>query len=238
MTEIQKDSVTYGKQTISYNLCFVDRKTMEIAVHPDLSVNVKAPLQTKTVVIDSKVKKRARWILNQISYFQQFIPRTTQRRFVNGESHRYLGRQYRLKCVQSDKKQVKLIHGTFLVECDKKPTSQDIEDLLQDWYLQRAKRQFSERLDQCWLKFRFKGLTKPQIIVKRMKKQWGSFTKSGAINLNVELVKAPKECIDYVVTHELCHLKYYDHSPQFYKLLERVFPRWEKVKHKLEISMS
>lgn len=238
MTRIQKGSITYGEQTIGYNLNIVDRKTMEIAVHPDLTVNVKAPLQTKIEVINRKIKKRARWILNQIAYFQQYLPRTTQRRFVNGESHRYLGRQYRLKCVQSDKKQVKLINGTFQVECNKKPTAQDVEALLQDWYLQRAKRQFNERFNQCWSKFRSKGLNKPQINIKRMKTRWGSLTKSGTINLNVELVKAPKECIDYVVTHELCHLKYYDHSSQFYALLEGVFPRWKKVKHKLELCMS
>ena len=59
----------------------------------------------------------------------------------------------------------------------------------------------------------------------------------GMVTLNPELVKAPKECIDYVVTHELYHLKYHDHSPEFYKLLDAVIPGWEKVKHRLELSL-
>lgn len=62
--------------------------------------------------------------------------------------------------------------------------------------------------------------------------------RQGTITLNTGLIRAPKECIDYVVTHELCHLKYHDHSPEFYKLLDSAIPGWEKIKHKLEVGMS
>ena len=70
-----------------------------------------------------------------------------------------------------------------------------------------------------------------------MKKRWGSLSDKGTVTLNTDLVKAPKECIDYVVIHELCHLKYNDHSKDFYTLLDLVTPGWEKIKHKLELSM-
>jgi predicted metal-dependent hydrolase len=70
-----------------------------------------------------------------------------------------------------------------------------------------------------------------------MKKRWGSLSDKGTVTLNTNLIKAPKECIDYVVTHELCHLKYHDHSSEFYKLLDSVIPEWKKIKHKLELSM-
>ena len=67
-----------------------------------------------------------------------------------------------------------------------------------------------------------------------MKKRWGSCTARGAINLNIELIKAPSHCIDYVVTHELCHLKCPDHGKAFYSLLNRVMPDWESRKKRLE----
>ncbi len=70
-----------------------------------------------------------------------------------------------------------------------------------------------------------------------MRTRWGSLSDKGTVTLNIDLIRAPKECIDYVVTHELCHLKYPDHSPEFYKLLESVSPGWEKIKHKLELSV-
>ncbi|MBU4485696.1 MAG: M48 family metallopeptidase, partial [Candidatus Delongbacteria bacterium] len=77
----------------------------------------------------------------------------------------------------------------------------------------------------------------PKIVVKKMKTRWGSLSQSGILTINIELIKAPKECIDYVITHELCHLKYKDHSPKFYKLLESILPEWKKLKHKLELSL-
>jgi predicted metal-dependent hydrolase len=70
-----------------------------------------------------------------------------------------------------------------------------------------------------------------------MRKRWGSLSEKGTLTLNVDLIRAPKECIDYVVTHELCHLKHRDHSPEFYKLLESLVPGWERMKQKLELSM-
>jgi predicted metal-dependent hydrolase len=80
-------------------------------------------------------------------------------------------------------------------------------------------------------------MVQPKLSMKRMQKRWGSLSDKGTVTLNIDLIRAPKECIDYVVTHELCHLKYHDHSPEFYKLLDAVLPGWEKIKHKLELCM-
>ncbi|MBL0699791.1 MAG: M48 family metallopeptidase [Desulfosarcina sp.] len=108
---------------------------------------------------------------------------------------------------------------------------------MNNWCLRKTNIQFNESLTRCWQKFKAFDLTRPSISIKRMKKRWGSLSNKGTVTLNTDLIKAPKECIDYVVTHELCHLKYHDHSPEFYKLLDSVIPRWKKIKHKLELSM-
>ena len=90
-------SIEYGQSQIEFKLLLVKRKTMEIAVHPDKSVVVKSPLTSSFEAINTRVKKRARWIRRQIEYFSQFDPRKPTRQYVGGESHLYLGRQYRLK---------------------------------------------------------------------------------------------------------------------------------------------
>lgn len=108
---------------------------------------------------------------------------------------------------------------------------------MNQWYSKRANLQFTESLDRSWQKFHHLDFEKPKLSVKRMQKRWGSLSKKGTLTLNTDLIKAPKECIDYVVTHELCHLKYHDHSTEFYTLLDSVIPGWEKIKHKLELSM-
>lgn len=234
-------SVVYGQKTIDFTLFYCDRKTMEIAVHPDSTVIVKAPVQSDITLIEKKIIKRARWILRQLNYFKQFTPKTPDRCYVNGETHWYLGKQYRLKLAIGAENSVKLSHGFFHITCRNEPTPETAKKLLNQWYSEKAQQQFAQSLDRCWQKFNNLGIGigigKPKLSIKRMQKRWGSLSDKGTITLNTDLVRAPKECIDYVVTHELCHLKYHNHSPEFYKLLDSVIPGWEKIKHKLELSM-
>ena len=226
----------YGRKTIEYRLLYRERRTMEIAVLPDSTVIVKAPVDTTIDLIEGKLRKRARWILRQLSYFRQFDPRTPVRCYVNGETHLYLGRQYCLKLAKGTENSVKLIRGRFYITMDS-TTPNSARKLLDKWYREKAELHFSESMDRCWKKFRELDIERPGISVRRMRTRWGSLSDKGTVTLNVDLIRAPKECIDYVLTHELCHLKYPDHSPEFYKLLESVSPGWEKIKHKLELSV-
>ncbi|MBU2646981.1 M48 family metallopeptidase [bacterium] len=232
-----KHSVVYGRKTIDFSLFYYDRKTMEIAVHPDSTVIVKAPVQSDIILIKKKILKRARWILRQLNYFKQFNPKTPDRCYVTGETHLYLGKQYRLKLAEGPENSVKLSRGIFHINCRSEPTSVISKKLLNRWYLEKADLQFAESMDRCWQKFNGLGIGKPKLSIKRMQKRWGSLSNKGTVTLNTDLIRAPKECIDYVVTHELCHLKYHDHSTEFYKLLDSVIPGWEKIKHKLELGM-
>lgn len=232
-----KRSVIYGRKTIDYNLFYSERKTMEIAVHPDSTVIVKAPINADISVIEKKLNKRARWIIRQLNYFKQYIPKTPDRCYVNGETHLYLGKQYRLKLMEGTENSVKLYRGFFHITCRDAPSPEIAKKLLNGWYLEKASMQFQESMDRCWKKFNNFDFVKPKISIKRMQKRWGSLSDKGTVTLNTALIRAPKECIDYVVTHELCHLKYHNHGPEFYKLLDSVVPGWEKIKHKLELSM-
>ena len=229
--------LSYGSKSIEYNLLRVDRKTMEISVLPDSTVIVKAPLLSDIALIERKITKRARWILRQLNYFKQFTPRTPDRCYVNGETHLYLGRQYRLKLTEGEENSVKLSRGFFHITFRSEPTSTAARKLLNQWYSKKAQLQFVESMDRCRQKFNGLGIGQPKISVIRMQKRWGSLSDKGTVTLNTDLIRAPKECIDYVVTHELCHLKYSDQSPDFYKLLDSIMPEWQKVKRKLELKM-
>lgn len=232
-----KRSIVYGRKSIDYSLFYCDRKTMEIAVHPDNTVIVKAPVDSDISLIEKKLIKRARWLLRQLNYFRQFNPKTPDRCYVNGETHLYLGKQYRLKLTEGSENSVKLTRGFFHITTRHTPTPVIAKKLLNKWYLEKAQVQFKESMNRCWQKFNGFDFSKPKISIKRMQKRWGSLSDKGTVILNTDLIRAPKECIDYVVTHELCHLQYNDHSPEFYRLLDSVIPSWEKIKHKLELSM-
>lgn len=212
----------------------MNRKSLEIAVHPDKSVVIKAPLTSTIETIEEKIKKRARWIKRQIAYFDQFDPYTPERKYVDGESHLYLGCKYRLKIEQSDKNKVLLKNGYFLIESTS-DQHEHIKDLMGSWYKRHAKLCLLKIFDDCWEIFKKSNLSKPHLKLQTMHKRWGSLSGKGQLTLNVHLIQTPKACIEYVVIHELCHLIHHDHSANFYRLLNRTMSDWSKRKHKLEM---
>jgi len=228
-------SVGYGREIIPYEVRFFDtRKTLGIEVHPDLRVLVRAPTGTALSTIQERVKRRTRWISKQLNHFHRFSPRTPPRRYVSGETHLYLGRQYRLRATRGDANQVKIQRGVIQVVCRETAAPERVKGVLQRWYLNRAKEIFEDVLEDCSRSFAVGGHRLPALSVRAMQKRWGSLSARRLLTLNSNLVRAPRMCIEYVITHELCHLRHKDHSPAFYRLLERVMPDWRRRKQRLE----
>ena len=228
--------MAYGNSVISYDLRYTDRKSLEISVYPDGSVVIKAPMIATLGDVEAKIKKRARWIQKQLRYFAQFEPRMPPRKFVGGESHLYLGRSYRLKIILSENDQV-LLKGKFFRVSASDNRTEYIAGLLQAWYLDKAAQHFTRVLDKCWTSFEKHGVSKPTLRIAHMKNRWGSLSRYATLTLNPELIKAPRECVEYVVIHELCHLFHHNHGPEFRRLLERSLPDWMNRKHKLEMAL-
>jgi len=231
-------TITYGRGNIAFSFFHVERKTMEIAVHPDKRVIVKAPFGIDIEEIKKRIARRARWILKQQAFFRQFDPRTPARRYVGGETHLYLGRQYRLKISSGKDGKVKLKKGSFEIRMQGDVSSEKAKMLLDKWYKAKASTIFSESLDRCWVYFDKFFPAKPKIQIKRLKKRWGSLSAAGILTLNIDLIRAPRDCIDYVVIHELNHLRHRNHTPEFYRFLEKIMPDWQKRKHRLEITLA
>jgi predicted metal-dependent hydrolase len=235
---MKQESVKYGKRKIFYSVIYSNRKTLEIAVHPDGSVVITAPRNSKESVIREKVSFRAKWITKQIDYFKQFEPRTPPKQFLNGESHLYLGRRYRLKLLTGLREEVLLKNGYFIITLRNTEDRNKIKELLYNWYGEKAREKFNKLFKIILKNFRLYGNKTPLLKIRKMKNRWGSLSPNGTLSLNIELIKAPKESIEYVIAHELCHTIYHNHSRDFYKMLEEVMPDWGKRKQKLEIVMS
>jgi predicted metal-dependent hydrolase len=229
-------TLTYGRDTIRYEVRFLaSRQTLAIEVHPDSRVLVRAPLGCPEALIAERVQKRAGWISRQLADFERYRPRTPARQYINGESHLYLGRQYRLKLLPGTTVGVRLVRGQLLVSLSGDPEPACVKALLRRWYLDRARAVFGDVLDTCLT--RFKGMERPHLIVRTMRSRWGSLSPAGNMTLNVDLVRVPRSCIEYVVTHELCHAKNRDHDAVFYKMLGRVMPDWPRRKQLLEAAL-
>ncbi|HEX8334878.1 MAG TPA: SprT family zinc-dependent metalloprotease [Segetibacter sp.] len=226
-----KGYIQFGSRKITFFLDCSNRKSLGITVNPDLSVLVKAPLNTEMNKVKEKLHKKAPWIIKQQSFFLSFHPKTPDRKYLAGETHLFLGRQYRLKILQSAVEEVKL-KGEFIevFTADKART----KSLIKEWYLNNARIKFYQIAKPIIEKFEKHKVKPSSIVLREMATRWGSCTPNGKIILNPELVKAPKGCIEYVIIHELCHLVHRDHTQRFIDLQSKEMHDWEKWKSKLE----
>jgi len=233
------DFIEFGSKRIDFRLEYSDRRTLGITVTPNLDVLVKSPVNTAVDVIKERLRKKAPWIIRQLSFFLSFQPRLTDRKFIGGESHLYLGKQYRLRIINDElgvktEDSVKL-KGQFL-EVYTRDNSK-VKDLVEAWYSTKAKDRFHQLAEPLFnsfiTRYNLSHITY-HLSLRQMPTRWGSCTAKGRIILNPELVKAPKACIEYVIVHELCHLIHHDHTQRFIDLQTREMPEWEKWKNKLE----
>ncbi len=229
-------SVNFGSRDIRFKLQYSARKTLGISVLPDLSVIVTAPNESDFGKVKELIKKRAAWILKQQAKFSEYLPGQPERKYVSGETHLYLGRQYRLKLIDGRPETVKLkgryIHITTMEKG--KGNKEKVKSLLDNWYQARAEKYFQQKLEKAFEKFRRYKIELPPIRLRRMPKRWGTCSAKGIIHLNPDLIKFPSSCVEYVIVHELCHLIEASHNRNFYQLLQRVMPNWEGRKFRLE----
>ncbi len=228
-------TLVYGSRTIAYRVVRRDRRTLQISVLPDMSVEVVAPRAANDVAIQQRVTRRARWILRQIEFFRQFHPKTPKRRYEAGETHLYLGRRYRLKIVRSNLTSVKVLPGWIVVNVPDPTDREGVRALFDQWQKTQARTWFERRLALCLARFKEPEKIAPKsLIVRLMKQRWGSMSPAGRLLLNRSLIGAAVFEIDYVITHELCHRVHHHHGPKFFELLDRVMPDWPDRKSALE----
>ncbi len=230
--------IQFGEQMIAYSVTYAKRKTLGITVLPDLSVEVRAPNATDPTAIAEVVRRRAPWILRQQRELEKYLPKQPPRRYVSGETHRYLGRQYRLKvhelsAAEPAIERVKLSSGFLTVWAVNPYDNEQTEALVQDWYRRQAQRVFGERLEALLPRFQPLSIQRPTLTIRRMKARWGSCGANGVVTLNLKLIQVGKPLIDYVIVHELCHLVEHNHSKRYYALLDRMLPDWRKRRQQL-----
>jgi hypothetical protein len=229
-----RHSLAYGSETIDFSLSFSLRQRVSIAVEPDGAVIVKAPTEATLESVLDHLRKKAGWIIRQRDQFAEFGPAMPPKRYASGETHRYLGRQYRLRVTQGRSPSVKLVGRFFEIVTPDKSDTDAVRKQLDGWYRRRATKVFCDCLERCLRPSHFRELTLPEWSIRQMKRRWGSCTKDGAMLLNPLLIQASPRCIEYVITHELCHLIHHNHNAGFFHLLDRVMPDWRERKARLE----
>ena len=225
----------YGRSTIEYSLIVEDRKNLAITVRPDKSVIVKTPLNSTKQEIQEKLLKRGQWILKQINYFDKFHPLQPEREYISGETHYYVGRQYRLRIRTNKKEKVKLKGKFFIAQTLKINEPEYIKNLMMNWYAIHAQMLIDQRMKIYAEKILGGGYGDINTRYVYLKKRWGSCDSEKGITFNIELVKTPIQCIDYVIVHEICHVIHPNHDKAFYRTMRRIIPDWQMRKEQLEL---
>ncbi len=229
---------SYGTQTIGYTLSYAERRTLTIRVHPDLRVTAVAPIGALPEEVDARVARRAPWILRRLRQYETYLPHLPERQYVSGETHRYLGRQVRLKVVEGTPEGVVLGRNIIQAVVRDRGDRDHIRALVLGWYRERAEAVLPERLAASLPRVQALGVLRlpgetPRLVIRAMSARWGSATAPGRVTLNVKLIQMPVPCIDYVILHELCHLAQANHSPEYYRLLDRALPDWRARRERL-----
>lgn len=237
----------YGQDKIHYEILRQpkvsrsDANKIKVKVHPDRRVVAVAPFDATDELIHEAMNKRIRWIWQNLQAFIKQSDHVLPKRYVSGETQFYLGRRYVLKVIESsdDRGFVKLNRGKLTVSLPSNDNQNtelrmaQIKKMIDQWYQDKAQIVFTERFNIMLSKASWVAST-PTFKMMTMTKQWGSCSVKGKILLNPHLIKAPKECIDYVILHELCHIAEHNHSERFWRLLTQVMPNWKEVKARLD----
>lgn len=219
--------------TIHKNIDIVkkDVKNINLKVKPSGEVILTAPLEATDDHINHIIQKRKKWILKSIEYFNKHN-KVEIKEYVSGENFKYLGKNYRLKVYKNNEEKVLLLRGYLQIFIKDKTQYEKKQKMIDNWYKQKAELYFQKIIKNYTSIIQKKVNT---IRVRKMKTRWGSCNPNKSyINLNIELIKKPKECIEYVIFHELAHLIHADHSKSFYNYLNTYMPDWQKRKNKLE----
>ena len=227
--------VNYGSERIDFLLSRRPRKTLAITVHPDLRVEVVAPLFADEAAVIERVQARARWILRQRRQFSILdaqadasalpvrrnppIPRSPISPPDRAERD---DRSFKFKEVSSKSTN----HHPRIPPRHENNSTPGSAIKPSDVFAGS-----SPRHSNGWFLYQ---LPQPTLRLLRMPKRWGSCTPKGEILLNPELIKAPGICVEYVILHELCHLKHPNHSAAFFRMLDAVLPDWRERKQRLE----
>lgn len=229
-----KLSYEYARQTIEFQVVFRKRKTMAIQIQPPDKVIVISPKGVKEDEIIRLVKGKSKWISRKLIQVKEMESQKTNRKYVNGETFIYMGRNYSLEIVYDREyriPQAKMFRGKLYVYTD----SFDpllIKLALEKWYKEKALQKVLERVSYYQKYF---DLAPNKVMIKDQKKRWGSCSSQRNLYFNWKCIMAPSFVLDYLVVHEMCHMVHMNHSADFWNLVKSILPDYEKSREILKV---
>ncbi|PGT15171.1 M48 family metallopeptidase [Bacillus cereus] len=231
----------YGTTAIEYDIEYADdKKDISIIIEWMESTRLIVPTGITDEQIEEIVRKKAPTIFQKLKEVNEITERPFPKEFVSGEKFAYLGRSYRLKVYKEEglqKVQLKFVRGKFIatvpVGIDEAEKRQQLLELFKTWYLEHGKAKVRSRLKLYCAKM---GVTPNDVQLKEQRMRWGTCTLEGNIYLNWRIIMSPMSIIDYVLVHELAHLRYMNHSNDYWNFVHSILPNYEQRKEWLRVN--
>lgn len=206
-------------------------KNLHLSVMPpNGSVKISAPIEVSDDAIIAFASSRLGWIKAQIATFENH-ERESKREYVSGESFYLFGRRYLLNVIHTNKNKIEIQNDRIILGLKKNTTNDQKINFVTNWYRNELRKELKKLLEIWQTRTR---LIPESWQIKDMKTKWGSCTKNkGKLWFNLQLAKKPIECIEYVVLHELIHLKVEKHNNEFKNLMQQYMPNWQERKNRL-----
>jgi len=224
---------THNIQDIEFSVIYSRRRTLGISVLPDSSVIVRVPYLTSFKTISRIVQEKYGWIINHRDNYKEKEKSNLNGLYFPGETHLFRGYESVLKIEKSSKAYIRFFDSTIELGLEKTDDVMAIKRLLYKGYKNEALVVFPVILSKVLKKYEPQMFKPTGLVIRTMKRRWGSCSNKGIITLSTELIKLPDLFIEYVILHELCHLKHHNHSATYYKLLSELFPDWKMVRKEL-----
>jgi predicted metal-dependent hydrolase len=219
---------------IKYNIVYSSRRTLGISILRNGSVIVRAPYRTPRESIEKIVREKANWIIKHTGNIRSRLEKNPALKFTHGEKHLYRGRKMELRLVKSDRLSCRFNDDSIEIGLPLEPGPLTVINTLYRGYTREAARHFPDMLSAIQKKYENQGFRYTTLVIKTMRSRWGSCSNKGVITLNTELIRLPDHLIEYVMIHELCHLKHHNHGNGFYNLLSELLPEWKPLRNELK----
>jgi predicted metal-dependent hydrolase len=228
-----KDEKIHKIEDLEFKIIYSRRRSIGISVHPDSSVIVRVPYLTSLKTISRIVNEKYSWVLKHRDNYKRLDNSSANKSYTPGEKHLFRGNEAVLKIEKSGKSYISFNDSTIEIGTDRTDDAPTIKRLLYKGYKNEALKLFPELMNKVLREHENQMFKPTGLVIRTMKRRWGSCSNKGKITLSTELIKLSDLYIEYVITHELCHLKHHNHGPLFYKLLSEVFPEWKTVRKEL-----
>ncbi len=230
---MNNDAVVCEGGIVPFSYCRSRRKTLGITIRPDKSVAVRAPLRTPLQDIRDFVSRQSAWVMKIWQRLDCQTPKPRQS-YDRDAIFLFQGRECTLRIEYGATEAVSLHGDALVVRTPQQHDSAQLRGLINSWYREQALELFSKRAIECHRRMQAESLPFPPIVIRSMKSRWGSYScRTGRMSLNLSLIKVPLACLDYVIIHELCHIKVPNHGPHFWKLVGRYVPNHLELRKQL-----